>query len=78
MNAFTLPDILCTLADNIDSQAQLAVLCRLSQRCRDIFTPVLYRRIWLYPRTFFNTEYSFYDQWSIHSALEKIYVGILL
>jgi hypothetical protein len=35
------------LSQHVDSRGTVAALCRVSTRQRDIFTPVLYKHIWL-------------------------------
>ncbi len=38
-------DLVLVLASHVDSRSTLAKLCRVSKAFRDIFTPVLYRKI---------------------------------
>jgi len=49
MDGLTLGDVLYVLAENIDSHAILAALCRVSKQYHAIFTPQLYKQIWLEP-----------------------------
>ena len=45
MDAFSTEDVLHVLAKNVDCQATLCALCRVSKMFLNIFQPALYRRI---------------------------------
>jgi hypothetical protein len=47
MDAFSTEDVLHILAQNVDCQATLCGLCRVSKMFFNIFQHALYRRIWL-------------------------------
>jgi len=47
MDAFSIGDLAYVLAEHVDCHGTLASLCRVSKRFNDIFTPVLYRKVWL-------------------------------
>jgi len=76
MDAFLIGDLLHILAENIDSRATLAALCQVSKKCHAVFTPVLYRKIWIYPRSSWSPQSGQYEDESILTTFDHIWVSI--
>jgi len=78
MAAILIGDLLYILAENIDSRATLAALCLVSKKCRAVFTPVLYRKIWIYPRSSWSPQDGQYEDESMLPIFDHIFVSIFV